>query len=84
MAKIWTVTIREVGTRALEYTTRVRTETREEALERALHKLWGTGTIWEPDSGVPGYGQVFKSVAVLGLPGSGYTSRTHRAALTIT
>jgi hypothetical protein len=63
---MWTVTIDEVGTKGKTYQTRVRTETKEDALVRALKKLWGVGVIWQPDSGVRGMGQVFKSMAVLG------------------
>lgn len=81
---MFTVTITEVGTRGKTYFTRVRSHTREKALDRALRKIWGVGTIWLPDSGLPGYGQVFKSMAALGYKGDhGYSSRTNRARLTI-
>ena len=78
---MWTVTIQEVGSRGTTYTTRVRTEMRDEALARAMKKLWGAGCIWQPDSGVPGMGQVFQAACYQGDPS--FSSRTRRARLTI-
>lgn len=81
---LYTVTITEVGANGAVHTTRVRVQGTEEALARALQKLWGKGAIWQPDSGLQGYGQVFKSMAVLGYKGDhSYTSRTNRARLDI-
>ena len=82
---LYTITITEVGTRGTIYTIRVKASAQDAALQKALHKRWGRGTIWQPDSGLRGYGQVFKSMAALGYKGDhSYSSQTNRARLDIT
>ncbi len=81
----FTVTIDEVGTNGKRYALRVNVPSAQEALKRALTQQWGAGCIWQTDSGLKGFGQVFKSMRALGYQSDqSFTSRTTRARLTIT
>jgi hypothetical protein len=76
-----TVIITEVDS-GQTYTARVCAEHPNAALPQALHQLWGAGTLWWPEPGRLGYGQVFKGMPIPGQPGkTSYDSRTNRARL---
>lgn len=48
--------------RDLTRSTVVCAENREEATDRAVAKMYGSRCFWFPDSGLPGYGQVFEAL----------------------
>ena len=64
--------------------TTVHVENEEQAIERAVEKLYGSRCFWFPDSGLRGYGQVFESLRPTknnSQPGN--TSRTYKVALEV-
>ena len=60
-------------------------ETKTEAIERGIHKIYGTDCFWHEDSGLPGYGQVFRALRPTknnSNPGS--SSVTYQRGITVT
>ena len=81
--KLWIVSIRETGTGGTFYYTCVRAASHDEALERAIRKLWGSKAAWRPDS-LPDHGRVDKSMALPRRKGPvGYRVMTRLAQLDI-
>lgn len=52
-------------------------ENKNEAIEKAIKKMYGTRCFWFPDSGLDGYGQVFK-----GLQPTKFNSQPGNSAVT--
>lgn len=76
-------------TRAYEVTigtksTTVHVESRDEAIDRAVTKLYGSRCFWFADSGLPGYGQVFESLRATKYNSNpGNSSRTRRVGIDV-
>jgi len=69
-----------IGTRA----TYVHTETAEQAITRAVEKLYGDSCFWFANSGMPGYGQVFEALrATKNNSNPGNSSQTSMVGITV-
>lgn len=56
------VTVRETGGRSREWEERVRADHAADAVGRAVRKLFGARASLHRDHGLPGYGQIVRSV----------------------